>query len=109
MIRNFVYVIIFIMIVVPAWQISSIKMEKLSIEDMLQQAANKSNKYRNSDSRTRENLKKDLESKGLSPVFTFETLEGKNVRISYQYYGAATVFGYTYYETSENLSAETSN
>jgi hypothetical protein len=68
---------------------------------MLEEQANSTNKYYYSGRVAKDTLKKNLELSGLPPEFTFEVLEGNKVRISYQYYGAATVFSYTYYQTSE--------
>lgn len=107
MIGNIIYTVIFIMIVVPSWQIGSIKMEKMDVTHILQEHANNANKYNYSEKVTKDALKRDLEREGLPSEFTFEALEGRKVRISYQYHDAATVFGYTYYQTSETLSAET--
>lgn len=107
MIRNFIYTVIFAMIVVPSVQIGSIIMEKKSVTHLLEQQANTTNRYNYSERVTKDTLKKELKRKGLYTDFTFEALEGHKVRISYQYYGAATVFGYTYYQTSETIIAET--
>ena len=107
MIQNIIYTVIFIVIVVPSLQIGSIKMEKLTVTGMLEEQTNSAKKYNYSEETAKYTLKKSLEFKGLPTEFTFEVLEGKKVRISYRYYGAATVFGYTYYQTSETLSAET--
>ena len=109
MIMNIIYAVFLTMIVVPSWQIGSTIMEKKSVTHMLQEQANNTNNYRYSESVSKNTLKKNLELKGLPTEFTFEVLEGRKVRISYQYYGAATVFGYTYYQTSETLSAQTTH
>ena len=107
MIRNIIYSIIFVVIVVPSWQIGSIILEKQSVTYLLEEQANSVKKYSYSERGTKNTLKKKLELKGLPTEFFFEALERQKVKISYQYYGAATVFGYTYYQTSETLSAET--
>jgi hypothetical protein len=107
MIRNIIYTVMFVVIVVPSWQIGSIMMEKLTVTHMLEERANSAKKYNYSERAAKDSLKMNLELEGLPTEFTFEVLEGRKVRISYQYYGAATVFGYTYYQTSETLSAET--
>ncbi|MBW1634850.1 MAG: hypothetical protein JRJ68_01120 [Deltaproteobacteria bacterium] len=107
MIQNIIYTVIFVMIVVPSWQVGSIKMEKITVAHMLEEQADSVKKYNYSERVAKNTLKKNLEIKGLPTEFTFEVLEGSKVRISYQYYGDATVFGYTYYQTSETLSAET--
>jgi len=109
MIQNIISTVIFVMIVVPSWQIGSIMMEKKTVTHMLEEQAFSAKKYRYSERASKDTLKMNLEHKGLPTEFTFEVLEGSKVRISYQYYGAATVFGYTYYQTSETLSAETSD
>jgi hypothetical protein len=107
MIRNIVYSIMLVAIVVPSWQIGSIIMEKQSVAHLLKEQANSVKSYSYSERGTKNTLKKKLTLKGLPTEFFFEALERKKVKISYQYYGAATVFGYTYYQTSETLSAET--
>ena len=43
----------------------------------------------------------------LPTEFSFETLERRKVKIGYTYYGAATIFGYTYYEVNEDIEAVT--
>lgn len=107
MVRNIVYAVILAAIVVSSWQIGSIILEKQSVVYMLKEQANSIKKYR--DEHVKNNLKKKLELKGLPTEFTFEVLEGRRrkVKIIYQYNGAATVFGYTYYQTAETLSAVT--
>lgn len=40
---------------------------------------------------------------GLPAKFSFETLGRKEVKIGYQYYGAATIFGFTYYDTTVDM------
>ncbi len=107
MMWNIIYIVIFVVIVVPSVQIGLIKMEKITVISMLEIQADRASKYNYSVEVSKYTLKNNLELKGFSTEFTFEVLEGKKVRISYQYYGAATVFGYTYYQTSETLSAET--
>ena len=94
------------MIVVPSWQIGSIIWEKRSVTFMLQEKANSIRRYNRVET-VQNNLKKDLELRGLPTVSIFEAMEGRKIKISYQYYGAATVFGYTYYQTIETLSAVT--
>ncbi len=107
MIRNIIYTVMFVVIVVPSWQIGSIIMEKQTVTHMLEEQANSAKKYNYSERAAKHTLKMNLELKGFPTEFTFEVLERKKVRISYQYYGAAIIFGYTYYQTSETLSAET--
>jgi len=107
MIRNIVNTVIFVMIVVPIGQIGSIIMDKITVTHMLEEQANNAKKYNSSERVAKDTLKRNLELKGFPSEFTLEVLEGSKFRISYQYYGAATVFGYTYYQTSETLSAET--
>ena len=107
MIRNIITAIILAAIVVPSWQIGSIMMEKKSVTYLLQEQANsakKSNSYHNF---IPQNLKMELERMGLPTKFAFEVLHNRKVRIGYQYNGAATIFGYTYYQTSETLSVVT--
>ena len=83
-------------------------MEKQSVTYMLQEKANSIRRY-NRVEIVQNNLKKDLELKGLPTESTFEAIERRKIKISYQYYGAATVFGYTYYQTTETLSAVTAD
>ena len=108
MVRNIINAVILAIIVVPSWQIGSIIMEKKSVNFMLQEKANSIKRY-NRVEIVQNNLKKDLELKGLPTGSTFEAMEGRKIKISYQYYGAATVFGYTYYQTTETLSAVTAD
>ena len=108
MVRNIISAVILAIILVPSWQIGSIIMEKQSVTFMLQEKANSIRRY-NRVEIVQNNLKKDLELKGLPTVSTFEAMEGRKIKISYQYYGAATVFGYTYYQTTETLSAVTAD
>jgi len=106
MVRNIIYTLILAAIVVPSWQIGSIILDKKNIVYMLEEHAISFGRYRQ-DEIVKNNLKKDLELKGLPTDFTYEVLERGKVKITYQYFGAATVFGYTYYQTAETLSAET--
>ena len=108
MIRNIISAVILAIILVPSWQIGSIIMEKQSVTFMLQEKANSIRRY-NRVEIVQNNLKKDLALKGLPAESTFEVMEGRKIKISYQYYGAATVFGYTYYQTTETLSAVTAD
>ena len=75
---------------------------------MLQEKANSIRRY-NRVEIVQNNLEKDLELRGLPKMSIFEAMEGQKIKISYQYYGAATVFGYTYYQTAETLSAVTAD
>lgn len=108
MVRNIINAVILAIIVVPSWQIGSILMEKYNVTVMLQEKANSIRRY-NRVEIIQNNLKKDLEFKGLPTESTIEAMEGQKIKIIYQYYGAATVFGYTYYQTFETLSAVTSD
>ena len=108
MVRNIISAVILAIIVVPSWQIGSILWEKQSVTFMLQEKANSIRRY-NRVEIVQNNLKKDLELRGLHTVSIFEAMEGRKIKISYQYYGTATVFGYTYYQTFETLSAVTAD
>ena len=108
MVRNIISAVILAIILVPSWQIGSIIIEKQSVTFMLQEKANSIRRY-NRIEIVQNNLKKDLELKGLPTESTFEAMGGRKIKISYQYYGAATVFGYTYYQTTETLSAVTAD
>jgi hypothetical protein len=105
MVRNIISAVILAIILVPSWQIGSIIMEKQSLTFMLQEKANSIRRY--GVETIQNNLKKDLELKALPTESIIEPMEGRKIMISYQYYGAATVFGYTYYHTAETLSAVT--
>ena len=94
MVRNIISAVILAIIVVPSWQIGSIIMEKQSVTYMLQEKANSIRRINNRVETIQNNLKKDLELKGLPTDFTYEVLERGKVKITYQYFGAATVFGY---------------
>ena len=107
MVRNIIYAVILAAIVVASWQIGNIILEKKNIVYMLEEHAISAKKYSSRLEILQNNLKKNLELKGLPTEFTFEVLEGRKVKIGYQYNGAATVLGYTYYQTSETLSAVT--
>ena len=108
MVRNIISAVILAIIVVPSWQIGSIIMEKQSVTFLLQEKANSIRRY-NQVETVQKNLKKDLELKGLPTESIIEAMEGRKIKISYQYYGAATVFGYTYYQTTETFSAVTAD
>jgi hypothetical protein len=106
MVRNIINAVILAIIVVPSWQIGSIIMEKYKVTVMLQEKANSIRRYHRVET-VQNNLRKDLQLKGLPTESIIEPMEGRKIMISYQYYGAATVFGYTYYHTTETLSAVT--
>ncbi len=108
MVRNIITAVILAIIVVPSWQIGSIIWEKQSVTFMLQEKANSIRKYNRVET-VQNNLKKDLELRGLPTESTIEAMEGRKIKLSYQYYGAATIFGYTYYQTFETLSAATAD
>jgi hypothetical protein len=108
MVRNIISAVILAIIVVPSWQIGSIIIEKQSVTFMLQEKANSIRRYHRVET-VQNNLKKELELKGLHTGSTFEAMEGGKIKINYQYYGAATVFGYTYYQTTETFSAVTTD
>ena len=107
--NSIIWTVIFLMIAVPSWQIGSVLMEKTSVTYLLREHVAKAKKTNYSEKTAKANLKMDLERKGLPSEFTLEVLGRRKVKISYQYYGTATVFGYTYYQTSETLIAETSD
>ena len=109
MVRNIIYAVILVAIVVPSWQIGNIILEKKNITYMLEEQANSAKRYNSQHEILQNNLKKNLELKGLPTEFTFEVLEGRKVKIGYQYNRAATVFGYTYYQTAETLSVVTAD
>ncbi len=106
MFKNIIYIVIAAVIGVPSWQIGTIMMEKKKATYMIQEQANKIKKYGN-EAIVKKNVKKNLELMELPTKFSFETLEQRKVKIGYKYYGAATIFGYTYYETTADIVAVT--
>ncbi|MCI5224359.1 MAG: hypothetical protein D3924_17245 [Candidatus Electrothrix sp. AR4] len=106
MVKNIIYIFIAALIGIPSWQIGSIIMTKKKTTYMIQEQANKIKKYDN-ENIIKGNLKTNLELMGLPTDFTFEKLERRKVKIGYTYHGAATIFGYTYYKTSEVIEAVT--
>lgn len=107
MVKNIIYIVIAAIIGVPSWQIGTIMLEKKKTSYMLQEQANSIKKYYQNTDLIKRNLKENLESMDLPTKFTFEVLELKKVKIGYKYYGAATIFGYTYYDTTVNMQVVT--
>ena len=60
----------------------------MNVAHMLKEHAIKANKYNYSEKVNKDNLKRGLEREGLPTEFTFEVLEGRKVRINYQYCGS---------------------
>ncbi len=108
MVKNIVYIVILAVIGIPSWQIGSIILEKNKATYMIEEQANKIKKYDNEDI-VKKNLTTNLELMNLPTEFTFETLERRKIKIGYKYYGAATIFGYTYYETTKDIEAVTAD
>lgn len=106
MVKNIIYIIILAVIGIPSWQIGTVILEKKKVTYLIQEQANKIKKYDNVDL-VKRHLKENLELMDLPSEFSFETLERRKVKIGYTYYGAATIFGYTYYEVSEDIEAVT--
>ncbi|MCI5160116.1 MAG: hypothetical protein D3906_17180 [Candidatus Electrothrix sp. AUS1_2] len=106
MVKNIIYIVIAAVIGVPSWQIGTVMLEKKKTVYMLQEQANSIKKYNNADL-VKSHLKENLELMELPTEFSFETLEQRKVKIGYTYYGAATIFGYTYYEVNEDIEAVT--
>ncbi len=107
MISNIIYAVILVLVAVPSWQIGTIQLDKVTITHKLEEQANNINRYNYSDKLAKDNVRDYLENKGLPTQFTYQQISEDKVRITYQYHGVATVFGYTYYQTSEMLSGET--
>ena len=106
MVKNIIYIVIAVVIVVPSWQVGTVMLEKKKVTYMIQEQANKIKKYDNADI-VKNHLKENLELMDLPTEFSFETLERRKVKIGYTYHGDATIFGYTYYEVSEDIEAVT--
>jgi hypothetical protein len=106
MVKNIIYIIIVAVIGIPSWQIGTVMLEKKKVGYTLQEQANKIKKYDNADL-VKKHLKENLELMDLPTEFSFETLERRKIKIGYKYYGAATIFGYTYYEVAEDMEAIT--
>ena len=106
MVKNIIYLIIAVVIIVPSWQVGTIMLEKKKVTYMIQEEANKIKKYDNPDL-VKRYVKENLELMNLPTEFSFKVLERRKVKIGYSYYGAATLFGYTYYEVSEEIEAVT--
>ena len=102
MVKNIIYIVIVAVIGIPSWQIGTVMLEKKKVGYTLQEQANKIKKYDNADI-VKKHLKENLALMNLPTEFSFETLERRKVKIGYKYYGAATIFGYTYYETAEDM------
>jgi hypothetical protein len=106
MVKNIIYILIVAVIGIPSWQVGRIMLEKKKTTYMIQEQANKIKKYDNEEI-VKRNLKTNLKNMGLPTEFTFETLKRRKVKIGYKYHGAATIFDYTYYETTANIEAVT--
>lgn len=102
MVKNIIWIVIVAVIGVPSWQIGTIMLEKKKTGYMLQEQANTIKRYQNP-TLVKENTKENLETMGLPAEFSFEVLGRKEVKIRYTYYGAATIFGYTYYDTTVDM------
>ena len=107
MVWNFIYAVIFVLAVVPTYQIGSIKLDEVTITHKLEEQANQINRYNYSEVNAKRSVREYLEKKGLPTEFTYDYIAEDKVRISYDYRAAATVFGYTYYHTRQTLSGET--
>jgi hypothetical protein len=108
MVKNIVYIVILAVIGIPSWQIGTIMLEKKKATSIIEEQANKIKKYDNEDI-VKKNLTTNLELMNLPTEFTFETLARRKIKIGYKYYGAATIFGYTYYETRKDIEAITAD
>ena len=107
MVWNFIYAVIFVLAVVPTYQIGSIKLDEVTITHKLEEQANLINRYNYAEINAKNSIRDYLEKKGLSSEFTYDYIAEDRVRISYEYRAAATVFGYTYYHTHQMLTGET--
>ncbi|MGB5684328.1 MAG: hypothetical protein WBM35_00840 [Candidatus Electrothrix sp.] len=106
MVKNIIYIIIVAVIGIPSWQIGTVMLEKKKVTYLIQEQANKIKKYDNEDL-VKNYLKENLELMNLPTEFSFKMLERRKVKIGYTYYGAATIFDYTYYETTVDIEAVT--
>lgn len=107
MVKNIIWIVIVAVIGVPSWQIGSIMLEKKKTSYMLQEQANSAKKYYQKHNLIKRYLKENLEAMDLPTDFTFKALKPKKVEIGYTYHGAATIFGYTYYEKTEDIQVVT--
>ena len=106
MVKNIIYIIILAVIGIPSWQIGRIMLEKKNTGYMLQEQANTIKRYQRPDL-VEKNTKESLELMGLPANFSFEILGPRKVKIGYKYHGAATIFGYTYYNTTVDITVRT--
>jgi len=106
MVKNIIYIIIVAVIGIPSWQIGSIMLEKKNTGYMLQEQANTIKRHHRPDL-IKKYVKENLELAGLPAKFSFEALGSNKVKIGYTYHGAATIFGYTYYNTRLDMKVVT--
>jgi hypothetical protein len=106
MVRNIVIVLILAVIGVPSWQIGGIMLQKNTLEQLIQEQANKIKKY-NDVEIIKDHLKGKLKEMNLPSEFKFERPEQWKLKITYNYTAAAAVFGHTYYQVNEQMVAET--
>jgi Tfp pilus assembly protein PilE len=105
MVRNIVIVLILAVIAVPSWQIGTIKIQKNSIKQLLEEQANSIKKYEVDFVKDR--LKGKLQEMKLPTEFKLDSKEQWKIKITYNYTAAASVFGHTYYQANEQIVAET--
>ncbi|MCW5204247.1 hypothetical protein VU13_02025 [Desulfobulbus sp. US5] len=108
MVKNIIYIVILAVIGVPSWQIGSIMLEKKKTGYMLQEQANSIKRHQRTDL-VEKQLEKNLKLMGLPTEFSFESLERTKIKIGYKYYGAAIIFGYTYYDTTVDMEVVTAD
>ncbi len=106
MVQKIVIFILLAVVAVPSWQIGTLMLQKKKTSYVIQEQANKIKKYDNEDI-VKKNLVKELELLNLPTKFSFQTLERRKVKITYNYKGVATIFGYTYYTADETFEAVT--
>jgi hypothetical protein len=106
MVKNIIYIVILAVIGVPSWQIGTVLLEKKQVGYMLQEKANSIKRYQRPDL-VQKGIKEGLAAMELPEEFKFESLGQKKVKIGYKYYGDATVFGYTYYDTTDDMEVTT--
>ncbi len=109
--KNLIYILILALIGIPSWQIGSILMEKKQASYLLKEQANSIKRYKRIEV-VKNNLKSTLELKGMPTDFTIQKIDtefpGKpQIKITYPYSGDATIFGYTYYQTSITMESVT--
>ncbi|CAK8719616.1 DUF4845 domain-containing protein [Candidatus Electrothrix laxa] len=106
MVKNIIYIVILAVIGIPSWQIGGIMLEKKKVGYTLQEQANSIKRHQNPEL-VKKHVQENLEIMGLPAKFSFESLGNKAVKLGYTYYGEATIFGFTYYDTTLDIEVVT--